>query len=540
LAFSEIPHQSRLFIEYQQAPESLRKYYPNAVFSYDSISAFVPQVLSNYETDRNELCNALIDINEEIGAASGTFANIELLRAPGTVAVVTGQQSGLFTGPLYTIYKALTAIKMAACLNAAGTRAVPVFWVATEDHDFDEVSRTYFVGANNELVESHYEPVGRAEGLPVGSVRIDGPIGALIETIFAEIANTEVSGEVRVYLKDVWAEGRLFGTAFAKDLAGILSKYGLVFVDPMNERLKTLAAPIYSKAIKNTTGIVASIRQRSKDLETEGYHAQVLVEDDYFPLFWHDDEGRRLALRKTGENTYRSKAEQREFTLEELAAVAETEPRRFSPGVMLRPVVQDYLLPTLCYFGGGAEIAYFAQNSEAYRILGRPVTPILHRQSFTIVEAKHQRTLEKFDLDLTDLFSGMDTVLENIGKNQLSCETARTFAEAEEVTNLQLNRLDQNLLQIDSTLSANLAKRRRKILYHIAALRKKACLTQVRRDETIGRQIRSVFTALLPNGELQERVLNVHSFLNKYGPYFIDWIYEAIDLNNKGHRIIRL
>ena len=212
--------------------------------------------------------------------------------------------------------------------------------------------------------------------------------------------------------------------------------------------------------------------------------------------------------------------------------------RRIDGNYMLRPVVQDYLFPTVCYFGGGAEIAYFAQNSEVYRILKRPVTPILHRQSFTIVEAKHARTLEKYEVEFADLFAGEADILRKIVDKFIDPTTANLFAEAEEKINTEMNRLDQALSQMDATLAANLATRRRKIIYHIGALRKKYHFRRAEMDETIGRRVRSAFTALLPNGHLQERTLNVTSFLDRFGPNFIDMVYDSIDLDDKGHRVI--
>ena len=205
---------------------------------------------------------------------------------------------------------------------------------------------------------------------------------------------------------------------------------------------------------------------------------------------------------------------------------------------MLRPVVQDFLLPTACYFGGAAEIAYFAQNSEAYRVLDRPVTPILHRQSVTVVEAKHRRTLEKFGLGFSDLLAGVDSVLDGVGIKQLSSKTSTLLDELEETLGSRLEELDENFAKVDPTISASLAKRRPKMLHHIAALRKTASRAEMRKDQTIERQIRSAFNSVFPNGQLQERVLNVHSFLNKYGDYFVSMLYEAIDLDNKDHQVI--
>lgn len=540
LPFSEIPHQSRLFIEFQSDPTSLKRFYPNVSASPAGIKSYIPTVLANYHTDRSKLADALIEINSKIGAGTKTFDNIERLRDPDTVAVVTGQQAGLFTGPLYTVYKALSAVKLAETLNRGGNRAVSVFWTATEDHDFEEVSETFFVGKCGRLARSTYEPEAAILHAAVGTIVIEEGIESSIDKLFEDLPATEFSDDIRHLIVRAWSSGELFGDAFAKTLASILSRYGIIFIDPLNAGIKRLSAPIYDAAIKNVDELVANVVQRSSDLVNAGYHAQVLVEDDYFPLFWHGDNGKRTSLRKSGEGKYRAKASDREFTVNELREIAMSEPSRLSPGVMLRPVVQDHLLPTACYFGGGAEIAYFAQNSEVYRALGRPVTPILHRQSFTVVEAKHRRVLEKFDLDLLSLFDGLDATVLKLAEDHLPPETAKIFADVEDKINLEMNRIDHAVSKIDITLAENLAKRRRKINYHIAAIRKKTLLAQARKDETASRQLESLFAAVLPKDALQERSLNVFSFLNKFGLNFIDWIYEAIDLDDKDHRIIDL
>ena len=540
LPFSAIPHQSRLFVEYQHDPVSLRKFYQNVVVSPSRIESYIPTMLERYVTDRDKLCNALTEINSKIGAGKTTHDNIRLLRLPETVAVVTGQQAGLFSGPLYTIYKALSAVKMAADLNEKGIRAVPVFWVATEDHDFDEVSETFFIGKGEDLRLTEYRPAGYSESSPVGRVEIDAEIGQVIEQVFADLPETEFSTDICELLTESWMPGSSFGDAFAKTLAAILDKYGIVFIDPMNERIKRLSSPIYAMAVRNADEIASRVTSRNAELEKEGFHAQVLVEENYFPLFWHNDAGRRMALRKVGDGVYRAKEDRREFRLAELERTASDDPQRFSPGVMLRPVVQDFLLPTACYFGGGAEIAYFAQNSEVYRVLNRPVTPVFHRQSFTVVEARYRRVLEKLGLEFSQLFGGLEKTLLTLAEENFSPDTARLFAKAEETINSELNALDHTLSQIDPTLAENLAKRRRKIIYHIAALRKKTLLAQGRKDDTLNRQVENLFASLLPNGELQERSINVVSFLNKFGSGFIEWIYEAIDLEDKDHRIVEL
>jgi bacillithiol synthase len=540
LPFSEIPAQSRLFIEYQKNPLDLLKYYPLTVPSHTQIAQRIPEVLASYKTDRGALCDALAEMNGGCRASGKTLENINLLRDEDCVAVVSGQQAGLFTGPLYTIYKALSAVKLTECLRGRGYKAVPVFWIATEDHDFAEVSKAHVINKKGELIELKNEPERCYENLPVGYVELDDSIKQTIEQLFSELPHTEFTDELRQMVENAWKPGIDYGEAFARLLTKILGAYGLILLCPLCENLKKLAAPVYVEAIKKSEQIVAALRARSAELESEGYHAQVLVAEDYFPLFWQARNKTRHALKKTPKGNYRVKDVEREFSLAELAELAEKEPQRFSPSVVLRSIVQDYLLPTVTYFGGAAEIAYFAQSAEVYKILERPVTPIFHRASFTMVESKHAKTLDKFDLDLKDLFAGIENLLPHIVEKYLNKDTAGLFAEVEEKINAQLNRLDQNLVEVEPTLADNLARRRRKIIYHIGVMRKKFHYAEMRKNEDIRRQLDAALAALVPHKHLQERTLNVLSFINRYGLYSIDWIYEAIDLDDKDHQILYL
>jgi bacillithiol biosynthesis cysteine-adding enzyme BshC len=538
IAFSEIPGQSDLFRTYLSNARSLKQYYPNAVEYPLDVTEFAPAVLEAYKTDRAVLCDALRELNASLGADGQTLQNIDLLRHSDVVAVVTGQQAGLFGGPLYTIYKALSAIRLAEELTAAGQRAVPIFWMATEDHDLDEVSTTYFSTGSAKVVGAKYVPLKYRENSSVGNVEIDPSISRTIEQLFAELPANEFSRDVQAVLGRSWRDGSSIGRAFGETLAFLTSKYGLILLDPLEPALKRLAAPIYSEAVERSDEIVSALVERDHDLAKNGYHSQVLVDHDYFPLFWHDEKGSRTALRKTATGIYKAKGQKVEHTREDLLTVAQNEPDRLSPGVMLRAVVQDYLLPTLAYFGGGAEIAYFAQNSVVYETLGRPVTPIFHRQSFTILEARDRKTMEKLGLEFSDMFREHENVTVDWATANMDSETAGVFSSAEESINTELNRIDQRLAMIDPTLLDNLAKRRRKMIYHIGAIRKKTLMALARQNGAAERQISSLFAAIMPNGHLQERSINVFSFMNKYGPNFIDWIYKAVDLKDKRHRIL--
>jgi bacillithiol biosynthesis cysteine-adding enzyme BshC len=538
IPFSRIPGQSKLFLQYLDDPLSLKKYYPSAVAKHTQISERIPDVLSNYTTDRTALCDVLEATNQTLSAAERTFENISLLRESDAVAVVTGQQTGLFTGPLYTIYKALSAVRAAECLRGRGFKAVPIFWAASEDHDFAEVSEAFVIDRNGQLERLNSNESTHGES--VGEVELDPSIQATVSALFDTLKPTEFSGELRTCVATAWHSGAFFSAAFEQMLSILMREFGLVILDPLDARIKKLAAPMYAAAVLKADEIVSALTERDKELKSAGFEPQVAIEPDHFPMFWHSDECVRVALRRTEKGTFRTKDRAKEFTVDELAAAVTHEPSRFSPSVVLRPVVQDFILPTVCYFGGGAEIAYFAQNSEVYRVLGRPVTPILHRQSFTVVEPKHARTMAAYDLKFTDLFSGLNSLLPEIVDRYLNRETSATFADVEDKINTELNRLDRELSEIDPTLAENLANRRRKIVYHLGALRAKYHKAQLRKDETIDRRITSMFDSLMPKHALQERTLNVSYFLNQYGSRFIDWMYRAVDLDDNGHRVIYL
>lgn len=539
ISFSEIPGQSKLFLQYQSDPLSLRKYYPNSVRSHGDVAEQVSAVLESYETDRDILCSILAEQNRRFQASPATFDNIELLKRKDAVAVITGQQTGLFTGPLYTIYKALSAVAEARCLRERGINAVPIFWAATEDHDFAEIADAVVIGDDGGEVKVQLTAPPEDAGRPVGSIVVNSDLASSIVAAFESLPHGAYRDELLATLQEIWKPGVTIGDAFATQLQYLFREHGLIVVDPLDPGLKKLAASIYSKAITNADEIVTALRSRSDELVADGYHAQVLITPDYFPLFYHTDDGVRRAVRKI-DGVYRVAGTKQDFTTDELIAIASREPERFSPNVMLRSVVQDYLFPTVCYFGGGAEIAYFAQNSEVYRLLERPVTTILHRQSFTVIEPKHQRTLEKFGLTFSDLFAGLDALLPRIVDRFVNPSTARLFADAEDNIGVELNRLDQELSKIDPTLAANLATRRRKIAHHINALRNKFRRVQVQRDEMVNRRLSALFTSVLPEGKLQERLINVTSFVARYGPGFVNWIDESIDLDDRGHRVLFL
>lgn len=540
LPFERIPHQTRLFLDYLRDPVSLRRFYPSAIRFHHELQERASEVLASYKTDRNALCDALEEMNRSWGAGSETLGNIARLREADSVAVVSGQQAGLFTGPLYTIYKALSAVKLAGCLSDRGTKAVPVFWIATEDHDFAEVATAEFIDCRCRFTSVSVSEKMHTEGEPVGRVLLDASIEEAVKNLLEALPETEFKTEVERILRDAWQEKRGFGEAFARQTLALLGRYGLVLLDPLNVKLKGLAAPLYAEAARRAHAIASAVEERSRELEAAGYHAQVVATENSFPLFLHDEEGARHAVARTGSGKYRAKDSREEYTADELAEWAAREPARFSPNVTLRAVVQDYLLPTIAYFGGAAEIAYFAQTARVYETLSRPVTPILPRASMTLVESHTGRALERYGLKFEDLFAGAESVTARVVEEHLGAETAQTFQKTEETFARELDELKEQLRTVDPTLADALETGRRKINYQLEGLRTRFHRAQMKRDEAAQRQLERAFQALYPHKTLQERHINITSLLARHGLYVVNWIYNVINLGSTDHQIVYL
>ena len=540
LPFEAIPHQTRLFLEYLKDPVALRKYYPSAVRYHHELAQRVPEVLSAYPAHRNKVCDALAAMNQRWGAGDATLKNIDLLRESDCIAVVSGQQAGLFTGPLYTVYKALAAVKLAGCLQQRETKAVPVFWIAAEDHDFAEVAKAEFIARDCQLESVDVSADLHREGQPVGQVVLDASIDTVVDQLFELLPNSEFADDMKKLVKNAWQPGRGFVESFATMMTSLLGRYGLIFLDPLDPELKKIAAPLYSEAARRAPEIASALEERSKELERDGYHAQVLATANSFPLFLHDDEGGRHAVQRLENGKYKAKDIKQEYTAEELATLALENPQKFSPNVTLRAVVQDYLLPTLTYYGGAAEIAYFAQTAEVYRVLQRPATPILPRSSLTMIERHAGRVLERYDLSLKDLFEGLEPVIKRVVEEHLGADTAKLFSKAEQNMNNELDRLRQELATIDPTLAGALDTGRKKINYQLDGLRTRFIRAQMGRDEAAHRQLQRVFDQLYPGKDLQERHINITSLLARHGTYVIEWIFNAINLGSEDHQVVYL
>ncbi len=531
LPFSQIPHTTRLFADFLRHDPKIQEFYPRSAFFSDWVKDEAGRV--KYDPARRQrVAQVLERQNREWGASAQTLENVARFRA-GAFAVVTGQQVGLFGGPAFSLYKALTAVKAASLARAAGIDCVPIFWLATEDHDLEEVNHVALPGGGFALKTLATTAHGVAEA-PVGRIRF----GAEIEPVVEEAIRLLGVSEARDFLKQAYRPGETFGSAFARLFSRLFGELGVVLLDAADAEFHRMAEPIYWAAIEQSGALDEALLARGKALEAAGYHQQVKVTASSTLLF-SMETGSRIAIhRRANGRESGFVAGEEKFPGDELLRRIAAKPEEFSPNVLLRPVVQDYLLPTLAYTGGAAEVAYFAQAAVVYQALVGRVTPVLPRFSATIVEEKPRSLMEKYSLTFPELFHGPEILSVSLAERTLPKELLNGFGRAEELLEKELAAIRESLARLDSTLVDSATRAGSKMRYQLNKLRARAARAELRRAEVLQRHAELLSHALYPNKVLQEREVGGIYFAGKYGRDFLKQLYASIRCECVDHQVV--
>jgi bacillithiol biosynthesis cysteine-adding enzyme BshC len=526
MPFTAIPHNSRLFLDF--------------LFDFDKVAGFYghpprPQAVLDcartldFPAERRaRVADVLERQNRRWGASEAAQASIEKFRH-GAVACISGQQVGLFGGPLYSILKAVSALQMAEELSAQGVPAVPLFWLATEDHDWAEISGVTLPSGCELQKLSASAPL--SDG-PVGSLPLEPQIGELVEQAAAILGE----GWVTEALRQSYRAGESYGSAFARLFTRLMADTGLVLVDPLDDELHAIVQPLFTAAAERAVELDEALLERGVALHKAGYHEQVRVTPES-TLIFSMESGRRTVLHLAGDGFM---LEAQRIPRAEMLSRIAAHPGRFSANVLLRPVVQDYLFPTAVYFGGPAEIAYFAQAEVIYRkLLGR-TTPVMHRLSATLVSQPMSQLMERYQLSFRDLFHGSERVCELLASRALPSTLQAALRGARCSLESWLTAVKGELSQLDPTLVDASARIERKMMYQLQKIGGKAARAELRRNKELVDDAHHVLTELFPNKELQERVLPGIYFLARYGPELIDTLKQAAVPQCPGHQIIRL
>jgi bacillithiol synthase len=528
ISFNAIPHTTRIFSDFLSYSPAIRKFFPTQPDA-EHIAAFaksVPRDLARQAA----VAEALEKQNRSWGASDATLRNIQRLRE-GAFAVVTGQQVGLFGGPLLALFKVASVIALAKRVEALGVECVPVFWLASEDHDLAEVNQSLLLTHDFRLVPFKAQTRG-IEGAPVSTIRLaEGTSEAVAHA--AELLGESLAAD---YLRESYAEGETFSNAYAKLYTSIFGEHGLILLDPADPELHRIAAPLFADAIQRTAEIDDALLARNRELQAEKYHEQVKVTAESTPLFALVEGARVPVHRANGQ----FKIGREVVSGDELQRRVEAAPENFSANVLLRPVLQDYWLPTLAYIGGPAEVAYFAQASVVYeKLLGR-VTPILARMSATLVEPRIERLLTKYQVDLPELFHGECQLRDCMAARALPPELRQDFEQARRAVEVAMQRASGSLQKLDPTLVEAATRASSKMRYQIDRLEKRAAQAELRRTEIIIRHAAQIENAVYPNKTLQEREIAGLYFYAKYGPELVSRLVELAQTRCPEHKVLVL
>jgi len=540
-----LPHVTRLYSDFlfwrtkRTPPAKLAGVYgrrPDLSGIKSAIRALTPGSAAYPKEMRAAVVEILRHQNAEF---SGEQLPVDVARnldrlAGKAVAIVTGQQVGLLGGPAYTFYKALSALRIVEQLRKSGIEAVPIFWMASEDHDLAEIDHVSWPTANG---EERLEWTGdkSLEGRSVGNIALGEAITPLVKRAVDALTGSD-SSEIEKILVSAYQPNATFGSAFARMMSALFAKRGLILLDPLDARLHKLSTPLLIRAANEQSELTAALLEQNKRLEKLGYHAQVKVTDRSTLLF-ATVEGKRVALTRRNSGFV---AGAKEFSVSQLASSIEAHPESFSPNALLRPVMQDTLLPTAAYIGGPAEIAYFAQNRVLYhRLLGR-MPAILPRASFTIVESVVQRLLTRYGLSIEDIFHGRQFLRGKMERQNLPRGLAARFSAEEKKLTKMLEALRKPIGRLDSTLVGALETAQCKMLYQFGKLRAKCGRAEGFRTGILGRHEQSIRDALYPQNGLQERSLNLFPFLAQNGLDLLDVFEKKSGIDCAAHCIVRL
>ncbi len=528
LGRAQLPGMRRLFADLLYDFPQVERFYPHPP-SLDAASAAAAGIRLD-SRHRQRLVDELGRQNQHGTAA--VAASLERLADARSVVVATGQQVGLLGGPVFTLYKALTAVQCAAELTRRSTPAVPVFWLATEDHDLEEVNHAWAfteAAAPKRLEATTTGSVGAA----VGEIRLTN---AQVDDFEACCQGLPYAADAVAYARAAYGEPTGFGSGFRALYRKLLADTGMLFLCPLEAGIRELAAPVMRSAIQRAPELTDALLRRGGVLRAAGYHQQVHFQESTSLLMLFEQAERVALKRKNG--SYLAKA--RAYSSDDLLARLESSPLDVSPSALLRPVVQDFLLPTAALIAGPSEAAYLAQSSVLYEnLLGR-MPAVLPRATFTVLDEATRKLLERYEMTPADCMVQRGELTARVANAVVPPALRRTLDSRRAEIDGLLEEIAGALQKFDPTLGASFGNSRRKIGYQLEKSQSKVAREALRREATSQRHAARLADWVYPTENMQERVYSVLSFVAKFGPGFVEAIRAEIEPGCADHKVLAL
>ena len=535
---SDLHTSSSLFLNYAKSFENVSDWYTPPPVDFQGWQQRADQVSRQSGFPRDSLVEILTRYNSDLGAGEATFRNLERLAKENAVAVVSGQQVALFGGPAYSVYKAASAVQFAAQLREQGTPAVPVFWLAANDSDFEEIRTAHFLNKDSEELALRLSDSRQDLTQMTGSISLRD-----VDSLTAKLADSfqalDFGQQTLDSLEAAYAKDSTLGRAFGVWLSNLFREHGLIVLDPTLPSINTRLAGFYSTCVSRREEIVASLVDRSQTIRKTGFVPQVSLDESEGLLFLVD--GKRRTKLKFQNGRYQGKGiVDARMSETELLQMARSQPDRLSPGVLIRPLLQDFLLPTLAYIGGPAEVAYFAQLHAIGRFWDRDLV-ILPRASITLIDRKSQRLLRKYNLEVEDVLLGS---LQSLGERIVRTgETAGLLVELEtlqEDLRDRLAALEARLQRIDAGVAGMLPGVIEKVTYQLGKLTTRFAQNQRQRQPSLELHLQHLRNRLAPGGAPQERVLSFSQFEAEEGSTLLERLLPHLSPTSLCHKVCYL
>jgi len=537
LSFKELKGVTRLYSDYLYAYQNLADFYNGDFRQLSSFKAIQARIQSQ-KYPRPALAEILTGQNRSFGAGQKTLANIEALKEKECCVVFTGQQIGLLGGPLYTIYKSLTAIKLAEYLSGQlKIKVIPIFWMATDDHDFAEINHVYFVDRQNKLVKLEYQPQKEWNGYPASQIVLDEKIVQTLEILESSGREGKFNTEILKRLKEFYAPGQPYYLAFARWMSFLLSKYGLVLLNPADTRFKTLLSSIFTSELEKNGELQNLVEKTNSRLEKLNYHRQVHKLGNVTNLFYHSPQRVHIS-RENGKFHWEGASTSVDSS--KLVQMVENSPQDFSANVLLRPVLESFLFPNLAHVAGPSEVAYFAQIKALHEEL-KVVMPVIYpRQSLTLVEPEIKNILAKLGISCLEIMQDVEQAYNRIIEKKVPDQAEELLNQTRAELKQKVEAMGKEILKIQPGLKPNLEFTIGKIDFEFNKFKEKFFQAYKKQFKEIKEDLYAARDRLYPQNTFQERIFNLTHFLNCYGFDFVDYLYQNLDLDSVDHHVLEL
>ncbi len=522
---------NQLYLNYMQNPKVVRDLYPTT--SAESVA----KSIDSHSYDREALSELLLKQNRIYKAKPKALENIQRLAEPDSLVVFAGQQAGLFGGPLLGFYKAIWAVKRAAELSEKLNRPViPMFWIAADDHDFEEINHTYTFDVLGEPVQRSYYRVEN-EGQPAYELKFtDEQLFEELKTSLVDsLGQTDFTEDLLSRLFDAYHTGTDFVTAFGKFFTDAMPDIGLVIFSPGDTDFKRLGGTFFQQTLDKHAELKTALKNANSDILEAGYHLQVQKEESACHLFLLDPD--RKAIHTDGE-AYR--IGEKTYTREQLQTLTQNESARFSPDVLTRPVLAASMFPVVEQGGGPSEVAYFAQLWRLFEIYETPVPLFSGRVSVTLVEKRFEKLMRKHDLNFIDFCGDIEQVINIALGKSFPDNLEERFAKLKDSVKSDFNELSEQVIAFDKTLAANSGQILGKIEHAISVFEKKTFASHKRKMADERAALYRAGNSLFPRHGLQERTLSVVYYLSRYGYAIMDYIDKSVELDTANHQLLFL